>query len=199
MRSCNALKMRCASDGRAAQSGTTLVELTMATALMAVIFAAVMPLFVGIRNSADTRWAGLEMVQNARVLNEQLCRYLTQARRVVAVSASMEQRGAIEFEMPGGAIYRCAMGPRGYIEFGPVGTRHELAGPVEYLRFACYGETDFDTPVRTPDAIRLVTWEAGLKSGEQPVRRRSVVGACCLRGSPMPTNSDSGASLAAQQ
>jgi hypothetical protein len=157
------------------------VELTMATALMAVIFAAVMPLFVGIRSSAEARWAGLERVQNARVLNEQLCRYLAQARRVTAVSASAEQRGAIEFEMCGGTVYRCAMGPRGYIEFGPVGTLHELAGPVEYLRFACYGETDFDAPVRTPEAIRLVTWEAGLKCLDQPARPKSVRGACCLR------------------
>ena len=41
----------------AAPRGTTLVELTVATALMATVFAAILPLFAGIRNSAEARWA----------------------------------------------------------------------------------------------------------------------------------------------
>jgi type II secretory pathway pseudopilin PulG len=175
------------------------VELTVATAIMAVIFTAVMPLFVGIRNSTDARWASLELVQNARVLNEQLCRSLTQARRVVAVSASTEDRGSIEFEAPDGTVYQCAVGTRGYVEFGPVGASHELAGPVEYLRFACYGAADFDTPVRTPDEVRLVTWEAGLRSAGQLTRSKSVTGACCLRVSPLSRNGNPGVSVADSQ
>jgi hypothetical protein len=149
--------------------------------IMATVFAAMMPLFAGIRNSADARWASLEMVQNARVLNEQLGRYLTQARRVVAVSASSDDGGYIEFEAADGVVYRCAVGTRDYVEFGPVGQLHELAGPVEYLRFACYGEADFDRPVQTPDGVRLVSWEVGLKSIGRLTRGKSVVGACCLR------------------
>jgi hypothetical protein len=161
--------------------GTTLVELTVATAIMVTLFGAVIPLFVGIRNSAAARWAGLEMVQNARVLNEQLCRSLSQARRVVAVSASTDEQGYIEFEAQDGVVYRCALGTRGSIEFGPVAAPRELAGPAEYLRFACYNDADFDTPVQRPDEVRLVTWEAGLRSVGQLTRGKSVVGACYLR------------------
>ena len=190
----NALRMGCTDDRRAASYGTTLVELTVATAIMAVIFAAVMPVFVGIRSSAEARWAGLETVQNARVLNEQLCRCLSQARRVVAIGASTKGDGSIEFEAQDGTVYRCAVGTRGYIEFGPVGTLQELAGPVEYLRFTCYSDADFDTPVRTPDEARLVTWEAGLKSAGQLPRSKAVTGACCLRGSRMLMNENSGVS-----
>ena len=194
-----ALRMGSTNDRRAAPRGTTLVELTVATAMMAIIFTAILPLFVGIRNSADARWAGLEMVQNARVLNEQLCRCLAQARRIVAVSANTEDHGFIDFEAQDGTVYRCAVGTRGYIEFGPVGTLQELAGPVEYLRFVCYSDADFDAPVRTPDEGRLVTWEAELRSAGQFTCRKAVTGACCLRGSRSTGNRGSGASVAESQ
>lgn len=153
----------------------------MATALMTTLFAALMPLFAGIRHSATVRWAGLEMVQNARVLNEQLCRDLTGARRIVAVSAPTEDRGSLEFEAQDGVVYRYTLGPQGGLERGPAGDLAELAGPVEYLRFLCYNDTDFETPVQTPGAIRLVTWEVGFRSAEPSVPGRSVAGACCLR------------------
>jgi len=193
MLSRNALRIGCTSDARAAPRGTTLVELTVATAIMATVFAAMMPVFVGIRNSTDARWASLEMVQNARVLNEQLGRYLTQARRVVAVSASTDGGGFIEFEAEDGTVYRCAVGTRGYIEFGPVGKLHDLAGPVEYLRFACYSDADFDRPLQTADDVRLVSWEVGLKSTGYLTQGKSVAGACCLRVNP--STNDSGASV----
>ncbi len=173
--------MGCARDQTAASRGTTLVELTVATAIMATVFAAILPLFAGIRNSAEARWAGLEMVQNARVLNEYLSRHLAQARRIVAISASAEDGGYLELEAPDGVVYRCAVGSRQYVEFGPVGKPCELAGPVEYLRFAGYDDTDFDRPRPTPDGVRLVTWEAGFKSTGALARSKAVVGACCLR------------------
>jgi hypothetical protein len=170
------------------------VELTVATAIMATIFAATMPLFVGIRNSTETRWTNLETLQNARVLNEHLGRYLAQATRIAAVSASTDRAGYIECEMEDGVVYRCALGARGYVEFGPIGDWHEsggfqrdgrhlsiLAGPVEYLRFVCYDDCDFQRPLETPAGVRLVTWEAGLKSTGRLAPAKVVTGACCLR------------------
>jgi hypothetical protein len=161
---------------------------------MATIFAATMPLFVGIRNSTDMRWTNLEMLQNARVLNEHLGRYLAQATRIVAFSASTDRAGYIECEMEDGVVYRCAMGARGYVEFGPVGDRRGpgefqrggrglgiLAGPVEYLRFACYDDRDFHRPLETLAGVRLVTWETGLKSTGRLAPGKVVTGACCLR------------------
>ena len=176
--------MGYACDQTAASRGTTLVELTVATAIMATVFAALLPLFAGIRRSTEARWASLEMIQNARVLNEHLYRHLAQANRIVAVSASTEDGGYLEFEGHDGMVYRYAMGPRQYVEFGPVGTLCELAGPVEYLHFACYDDTDFDRPRPTPDGVRLVSWVAGLKSTGSRTRSKAVRGACCLRIEP---------------
>ncbi len=181
-------------ERRAVPPGTTLVELTVATALMVTVFAATLPLFVGIRSSTETRWTNLEMLQSARVLNEHLGRHLAQATRIVGVSASTDGAGYIEYEMEDGVVYRCAVGTRGYVEFGPAGDRRgleefrragiclsPLAGPVEYLRFACYNDRDFHGPLETPAGVRLVTWEAGLRSAGRRASGQVVTGACCLR------------------
>ncbi len=177
-------EMVWARDRTTGRHGTTIVELTIAVAIMATVFAAIMPLFAGIRNSADTQWANLEMVQNARVLNEQLGRCLAGARRIVAISSSVNSDGCIEFEAADGVIYRCELGAGGYVELGPAGDLSELVGPVEFLRFAGYDGRDLSRPVQTPDAVRLVTWEAGLHRGGALARDRIVQGACYLRVAP---------------
>lgn len=173
--------MTCAKDRTTDRHGTTLVELMVAVAIMATVFVAVVPLFAGVRNSADTRWANLEMIQNARVLNEQLCRSLAGARRVVAVAAGTSDAGYIEFEAADGTVYRCALGAGGYIEFGPVDNPGELVGPVEYLRFACYSGNDLSRLAQTPEEIRLVTWETRLRSAGRLAQDRTISGACYLR------------------
>ena len=169
------------NEKMAGPRGTTLVELTVAVAVIATVFAAVMPLFAGVRNSADASWANLEMIQNARVLNEQLGRCLAGAVRVIEVSTPTNDDGSIQFEAANGTAYRCALGAGGRIEFGPVGDTAELVGPVESLRFICYDANDLSRPARTPDGIRLVTWEARLHSMGSLARDRIVRGAACLR------------------
>jgi len=178
--------MRYGKDRVIGPRGTTLVELTVAVAIVAVVFAAVMPLFAGIRNSADTRWANLEMVQNARVLNEQLCRCLAAAKRITAVSSGASESGYIEFETADGESCRCDLGEDGWVRFGPVGDLNALAGPLDSLRFVCYDGNDLDNPVVAPEAVRLVTWEAGLRSEGSMAHSKIVRGACGLRVAAHP-------------
>jgi hypothetical protein len=161
--------------------GTTLVELTVAVAILATVMAAIVPLLVGIRNSMDSRWAGLERVQNARVLNEQLCRCLAGAQRIVAVGDRRCDDGHIEFEAADGRVYRCALGAGGWVEYGPVGSMQPLAGPVEYLRFACTDGREVVHSMSDPNDACLVTWEAGFQSSGGHTAARAVAGACYLR------------------
>ncbi|HSV99347.1 MAG TPA: hypothetical protein VLI39_04185 [Sedimentisphaerales bacterium] len=161
--------------------GTTLVELTVAVAFAAVAFAAVMPLFAGVRNSADARWAALEMVQTARVLNEQLGRHLAAAHRVTAVSEGTSDEGYIEFEVAGGTSYRCALGGDGWVRFGPADNPDELVGSVDFLRFVCYDGNDLTHPAVVSGTTRLVTWEAHLRSPGSMTGGKIVRGACGLR------------------
>ncbi|MBP7052647.1 MAG: type II secretion system protein [Phycisphaerae bacterium] len=168
-------------DKTTGSRGTTLVELTVAVAIMATIFAAILPLFAGVRNGAETHWANLEVVQNARVLNEHLGRHLAAASRIVAIGSSTSDDGYVEFEAADGAVYRCDVGASGYVEFGPVGDLSDLVGPVEYLRFVGYDGNDPGASTQTPDDIRLVTWEASLRSSGRQASDKAIRGACYLR------------------
>ncbi len=161
--------------------GTTIVELTVAVAILAAVFAAIMPLFAGVRNSADARWANLEMVQNARVLNEQLCRHLAAAQRITAVSADTSSDGYIQFEAADGVSYRCALLEDGSVAFGPVGELSKLVGPVNSLRFVCYDGNDLTAPTTTPEEMRLITWQTELASQGALTRDRTLTGTCYLR------------------
>jgi hypothetical protein len=157
------------------------VELTVAVAILATVFAAIMPLFAGIRNSMDSRWAGLEMVQNARVLNEQLCRCLAKAKRIVTASSSTSDQGYVQFNAADGIAYRCALGASGYIEFGPLGALERLAGPVESLRFTCYDGEDLTYPMSDANDARLIAWEAVLPASHGSTAAKTVMGACYAR------------------
>ena len=163
------------------QRGTTMVELTVAIAILAVVFASLMPVFAAMRNHADAAGADLEMVQNARILNEQLYRHLAQARRITAASGSTETSGHIDFEAADGVVRRCRLGSSGCIEFGPVDDLCELAGPVEYLKFTCYDGNDPAVQTDVAGRVRLVTWEARLASAGALAEDRTVRGACYLR------------------
>jgi len=163
------------------QRGTTIVELTVAVAILAIVFAAIMPVFATIRDHAEAAGANSEMVQNARVLNEQLYRHLGQARRITAMSASTETDGYIEFEANDGALRRCQLGSSGCIEFGPPEDLCDLAGPVEYLTFVCYDGKDPSIQTAVPEHVRLVTWEARLRSAGTLTQDKTIRGACYLR------------------
>ena len=161
--------------------GMTVVELVVAMALMVVVMGAVLPLLAGIRNGSDTQRAQSEMIQNGRVLNEHLLRHLGQAMRVVQVSAASETGGYIEFKDANGVTNRYGVGAGDYVQFGPAGDPSDLAGPVSSLQFVCYDANDLTVPTQQPAAIRLVTWEAILRSAGARTRDRSVSGACYLR------------------
>lgn len=168
--------MRHGDDRTIDCRGTTIVELTVAMAILAAVFAAILPLFAGVRNSADARWAGLEMVQNARVLNEQLCRHLATARCVTAVGDD-----TVQFEGADGMSYRCTLGQDGCVLLGPVADLSRLAGPVSSLRFICYDGNDLATRTTAPDRVRLVTWETKLLSQGSLTQDRVLTGSCYLR------------------
>ena len=135
------------------------MEMVIAVSMMAIVLAAVLPLFAGIRNSWDTKQAGTEIIQNARVLVDHLRRNLAPAVAVTEVSASSQEDGHIEFTSNDGVSRRYAVSGDGYVQFGPLGESAELAGPVSRFRFTCYDGNDFATPITDPPSIRFVTVE----------------------------------------
>jgi prepilin-type N-terminal cleavage/methylation domain-containing protein len=143
--------------------GLTLLEMVISLAMMAIIFAAILPQFRNIQNSWASKQAGAEAVQNARVVMDFLNRHLTKAVRITAVSESAETNGYIEFEDNTGAIIRCDIGANNYVQYGNVAqSRFDLAGPVNKLQFTCYSLRDLDTPITNVAFIRLVKVETTL-------------------------------------
>jgi len=129
----------------------------IAMALMAIVFAAVLPQFRVVQNSWDSKQANAEILQNGRVLIDHINRNLSKAARITAVSGPSETNGYIEFEDNNVNNLRFDInGTSNYVEFGPVGTLSDLAGPVSQLLFTCYDGNDLDTPITDVNEIRFI-------------------------------------------
>ena len=142
----------------------TLLELVLAMVMVTIIFAAVLPQFAAIRNNWDSKQGSAEALQNGRVLMDHIERNLSKAVRINAVSDSSLTNGFIEFADSDGDVNRYDIrSANNYVEYGPVGTLSDLAGPVSSLKFTCYDACNLDTalsPVTDVNVIRLVKVEA---------------------------------------
>ena len=79
------------------KTGLTLVEMLLAFAIIALVFAAIVPQFRAIRNSWATSEAGAAIIQNGRVFAEHFSRNLSAAKYIVNVSAGSQINGYITF------------------------------------------------------------------------------------------------------
>jgi hypothetical protein len=123
---------------------------------MAIIFATILPQFRVIQNNWDSQTGAAETLQNGRVLIDHLNRNLSKAVRITAVSNSSETNGYIEFQDNDANNVRYDIGASNYVEFGPIGSLSDLAGPVSKLQFTCYNATDLSTPITDVNSIRSV-------------------------------------------
>jgi len=143
----------------------TLLEMVIAMAIMAIIFAVIVLQFRVIQNSWDSQVGAAETLQNGRVLMDHLYRNLSKAVRITAVSGSAETNGYVEFQDNDANNIRYDVNSTtNYVQFGAVGDLSELAGPVSQLQFTCYDGNDLDTPITDVTAIRCVKVETTLSN-----------------------------------
>ena len=152
----------------------TFLEMIISLAIMAVVFAAILPQFRNIQNSWSSRQGAAEALQNGRVLIDHLNRNLSSAVLITAVSDPDVVNGFIEYEATDDITYRYEVSAGGYVQYGAVGMEvkkgkkgeegglSELAGPVDRLQFTCYDAYDLDTTTTEPEAIRCVQVAATL-------------------------------------
>lgn len=159
----------------------TFVEMIIALAIMAIIFAAVLPQFRAIQNSWDSKAGAAEALQNGRVLMDHLYHNLSKAARITAVSDSAETNGYIEFEDNTGNTLRYDTGVNNYVEFGDVGSLSELAGPVSQLQFICYDACDLSTPITDVNEIRSIKFTAMLLNLSALGQDKTFTGQAYLR------------------
>ena len=141
----------------------TLVEMLIAMAIMAIVFAAVAPQIRVIQNSWDSKAGTSETLQNGRVLTDHLKHNLSKAVRITAISGPAETNGYIEFmdNDANNLRYDINSGSN-HVEFGPIGALYDLAGPVSQLLFTCYDGNDFVTPITDVNSIRFIKVQATL-------------------------------------
>jgi len=144
-----------------ASTALTLLEMIIALAIMATVFAAILPLFRSIQNSWDSKQAAAETVQNGRVLIDHLNRNLAKAVKITAVSDSTTTIGYVQFEDNDGNNLKYDI-DNSYVRFGVAGDLSDLAGPASQLQFTCYDASDFSTPITDVNDIRLVKVETTL-------------------------------------
>jgi type II secretory pathway pseudopilin PulG len=157
-----------------------MLEMIISLAMMAIIFAAILPQFRNIQNSWASKQSNAETLQNGRILISHLNQNLVKAVQITAVSDPCDTTGYIEFEGNDGTTYRFDIGANNYVQFGPVGNLADLAGPVSQLQFTCYTLYDLDTPTTDVDTIRLVNVETILTNAG-PGQDKSFTTAAYLR------------------
>jgi type II secretory pathway pseudopilin PulG len=156
-KNCLCKRYRASSiEYRASCNALTLVEMIIAMAIMVIVFAAIVPQFRIILNSWDSKAGAAEALQNGRVLIDHLNRNLSKAVRITAVSASSVTNGYIQFIANDSNTYRYDIGESNYVEFGPVGSLADLAGPVSSLQFTCYDGNNFTNAITDGNFIRFV-------------------------------------------
>ncbi|MHC4593470.1 MAG: PilW family protein [Planctomycetota bacterium] len=92
-----------------ASTALTLLEMVIALAIMATVFAAILPLFRSIQNSWDSKQAAAETVQNGRVLIDHLNRNLAKAVKITAVTATSDLASQETFQTSQGRPANCSL------------------------------------------------------------------------------------------
>jgi len=136
-------------------------------AILAFLFAVLLPQLRLILNSWDSKAGRSDALQNGCVLLDHLTRNLQSARRITAVPDMGETFGFIEFEDNDANSFRydAHEGTPRYVKFGTPGNLYDLAGPVSRFQVYCYSLLDVDNPlgpITDPNLIRCVEVEVTL-------------------------------------
>lgn len=174
---------RSVAPGVRRDNGVTLLEMVLSMAIMAIVFAVLVPQFRNIRVGWDSRAGAAEALQNGRVLVDHLSRSLAQAVRITDVSDSAQSDGYIEFEDNDGSVLRYEI-LDGYVQFGPSDELCDLAGPVDSMVFTCYDACDLDVPTVDVSSIRVVDIQTTLANAAELGRDQAMRTSVYLRTNP---------------
>jgi len=141
------------------------METVIALAIMAVVFATIIPLFRQIRSNWDAREASAEVLQSGRVLMDHLNRNFATATRIIDVGASDQTLGHVEFLASDGNTPKYDVNAAGYVVYDVINT-DRVAGPVTQFRLTCYDANDFNTPTTDANVIRLVKLQVTVANPE---------------------------------
>jgi prepilin-type N-terminal cleavage/methylation domain-containing protein len=134
----------------------TLLEVVISMAIVAVLFAVILPQLRLVQVGWAARREHSDNLQNARVIIDTLRRYLTGARRITAVSGPEHTQGFIQFIGSDDLEYSVRVDENKMVLFGHPGSEQPLGGPAERFGLSCYGLENPDRPTEVTAEIRLV-------------------------------------------
>ena len=170
----------------------TMLEMAIAIAIMAVVFAVLVPQLRALHNSWDSKAGNAEILQNSRILKDHLQRNLSSASRLIAVSDPAETNGYIEFlNNDANNVRYDVNGTTDYVEFGLVGNLADIAGPVSQLKFTCYNAFDLDTPITDVNSIRCVKVETTLTNPDGLGQDMTISTQAYIRTNALPATGGS--------
>lgn len=177
------------SKNRKTENGFTILEMTIAFAIMGIIFSVMAAQLAPIRKSWQTSKGDNEIIQNARVLADHIERSLSQAVQISAVSSSSSDNGYIEFTDGGSNTLRYELDGDGYVRYGQAGNTARLAGPVSSLNFECYSLEDLDDPITDPNSIRYVKTNVNFINQSENGRDRQFTSSVFVRANKQTVSS----------
>ena len=167
----------------------TMLEMAIAIAIMAIVFAVLVPQLRAIHRTWDAKADNTETLQSGRVLKDHLQCNLSSAVRITAVSGPAETNGYIEFQdNDANSVRYDVNGTTGYVQFGPVGNLADLAGPVSKLQFTCYNAMDLDTPITDVNSIRCVKVETTLTNSTGLGQDMTIATQAYIRTNALPVS-----------
>ena len=160
--------------------------MVIAMAIMAIVFAVLVPQLNAIQNSWDAKAGNAETLQNGRILMDHLQRTLATASRIGAVSSLSEAHGFIQFydNESNTCRYDVVGTETKYIRYGPIGQLADLAGPVSRFQIYCYDVNDMNAPldpVLSPRDVRFIKIETTLTNSAGTGQDLTVTASAYLR------------------
>ncbi len=157
-------------------NGLTLMEMIIAMAVIAIVFAALVPQFNNIYNSWDSKQALAQTIQNGRVLTDHIRLNLSKAVEVTDVSPPSQNLGYIQFKNQDGTESRYQLTDDNMVQFGTPENLKTLAGPVSCFNFNCYHLQDLQNQTQEVVNTQFVKIQCELaNSGNGPDRAFPII------------------------
>ncbi len=127
--------------------------------------------FTAVRRAWESGDARIELLQNARIGMDKMERQLRQLTDIISVTAASDNNGRIVFRDAEGEIVtfqRIQSGGYYWLGYGPFASPEILCGPIDSLKFICYGKDGVTQTVK-PRAIRSIEIKMTVGSGDEDI------------------------------
>lgn len=161
--------------------GMSLLEITIASSMLAVLLAAVSLVMRTGRLAWDAHEADYTRLESAHATMRHIVREIRQARAVIQISDPLNANGTLTVQDPSGTnVVWAHDGASQSVNFGPGAANQLLAPTITSLRFEGY-RADGVTPTTTPEDVQCIRIEVTVQLPRESGGNRSISSWAWLR------------------